>query len=358
MAAVRILAIVLALAACDDVKGFEGEVPPLATIHFEVTGDFEAVRMANANNVKLRVALVWGSQWLPEPFCFLPPESAEAEAVVNAGCRDPLGFVPDRSSDTVPIEVGVPASLSLFELPSADIMVGDVTARIAYASMVVFDDRNDNERFDLGRFRRPDEDFDQPQDPLMFDTIYGASFVTMTEPDVRVVLREGGYNEKAAFYPRSGCGVPAPGFSVAAAGGFTREIAIASTLAGILPPQDPSTCVEADTEDLVIPIPLRATKEVAEVGCRGRDGDGAVEYEDPPVEGLDMTNKTFACTEVPDFGTGETEGITQLVITTRSDDRCRGLAHYVLKGCEDDLTCDVPEWDYTATPPSWWPCPR
>jgi hypothetical protein len=28
----------------------------------------------------------------------------------------------------------------------------------------------------------------------------------------------------------------------------------------------------------------------------------------------------------------------------------------VLRGCREDPTCAVPDWDFTAHPPQWWPC--
>ena len=61
-----------------------------------------------------------------------------------------------------------------------------------------------------------------------------------------------------------------------------------------------------------------------------------------------------------DFSThisvGYTIGIIQLVVSGRSDDPCRSLTHYVLRGCREDPTCDVPEWDFTMAPPRWWQC--
>lgn len=345
-----------ALAGCGELSGFGGEVPPLVTIQLEVSGDFESVRVPDATGEALRVALVWGAQWLPEPLCFLPAESTEVAQVIAAGCRDPFGFVPDRASDSIPIEPNVPATLALYDLPSADVMVGDVTARIAYASLVVFDDRDGNERLDLGRSRNNLGDPPEPGAALGRDIVYGSSFVSMTEPDVRVVLREGGYNERAAFYPRRNCGVPEPGFSIAAAGGFTAEAAIAATLLGELPSQDPASCREAAMEDEVIGVPLRAAPEVAEVGCQGRRGDSSVRYREPPQDPIDLTDRVAACAAIPDFGTGETAGIVQLVVSSHAGDRCRGLVHFLLRGCEEDATCAIPDWDVTANPPAWWPC--
>ncbi|HWJ55882.1 MAG TPA: hypothetical protein VNR90_06675, partial [Vicinamibacterales bacterium] len=115
----------LLAAACGRLQGFEGEAPPLATFNVLFQGDLAPAQHA------LRVALVWGAQWLTEPFCVLPPESPEAADVIAAGCRDPFGFVPNVVSVGVPIAVGEPATLTLTQLPAADVMVGDVTARVA-----------------------------------------------------------------------------------------------------------------------------------------------------------------------------------------------------------------------------------
>jgi hypothetical protein len=349
------LLVVVALAGCDDLQGISGEATPLATLSFQITGDFESVRVPNATDEALRVALVWGAQWLPEPLCFLPAESAEAEAVIAAGCRDPLGFVPDRVDEDVPITDG---AVSLYALPAADVMVGDVTGRIAYASFLVYDDRNGSGRLELGRAQRvPDPDDDDPPgvpEPLNRDIVYGASFVTMTEPDTRVALREGEYNERFAFYPRVGCGAPARGFSVVSAGGFSAAEAFAATLAGVLPRQDPATCSEQGS-DAVTQIPLRAAAEVMETGCIGRRADSSVRYRQPPIDPIDLTNRVAACVKVPDFGEGTS--ITQYVVSSRSDERCKILTHYVLRGCDEDAACALPEWDITASPPAWWPCP-
>ena len=69
--------------------------------------------------------------------------------MIDAGCRDPFGFVPDVVSVSVPIDVDAPATLTLTQLPAADVMVGDVTARVAYGSLVVFDDRDDTGTLEL-----------------------------------------------------------------------------------------------------------------------------------------------------------------------------------------------------------------
>jgi hypothetical protein len=358
MAALSKFAIVLAVSACGDVQGFSGEVPPLATFQLEVTGDFEAVRTPEATGESLAVALVWGAQWLPEPMCFLPAESPAAEAVIAEGCRDAFGFVPDRSTESIAITPNVPAELSLFDLPAADVLVGDVTSRIAYASLVVYDDRDRDGKLDFARPRGIPNNGGNPPDlvELDDDIVYGASFVAMTEPDVRIALREGAYNDRFAFYPRAGCGEPPLGFSVVAAGGFTREAALAAALTGELPVQDPATCSERALDAATIQIPLRPVPEVAEVRCTGRRADSSVRYRAPPVDMPDFEARTQACAGIPDFGTGTSAGIVQLVVSSHHEEPCKSITHYVLRGCEDDAACALPEWDLTATPPAWWPC--
>lgn len=93
--------------------------------------------------------------------------------------------------------------------------------------------------------------------------------------------------------------------------------------------------------DATIAIELRPPDEVRQVACAERRIDSSVRYREPPVEEPDLTGRTFACTGIPDFGTGRGVGIT----------------HCVLRGCRGNATCELPSWDITATPPAWWPCP-
>lgn len=353
----------LLLAACGDLSGFSGEVPPLATITIQSTGDFEAVRAAPDAN--LHVALVWGTQWLPEATCFLPPESPELAAVVAAGCRNPLAFTPTRVTADAPLVPGEPASLTLFDLPSSDLMVGEVTARIAYASLVIYDDRDGDGVLRLARSRRlptggPDMGPPDPDPPPSSSLVYGASFVAMTEPDTRLAFREGAFLE-SGFYPRHGCGTPPPAFSLLSAGGFSFADAVAATAAGTLPSEDPATCVETAPEARTVQIPLRPPAEVREVRCEQRREDSSVRYRRPPTDSIDLANLPHACASIPNLGGDPIapEGTIQLVVASAPDDQCRALTHYTLLGCDDrsTLVCDAPEWDYRAAPPAWWPCP-
>ncbi len=355
--AFSVIAVVAAagLGACGDLQGFGGRVPPLAQIHLEVGGD--AARLpADAD---LHVAMIWGRQWLVEALCILPPENADAAAVIAAGCRDPFGFIPARVAANVAVAPGAPAEIDLFTLPAADVLVGDLTARVAYASLVVYDDRDHSGNLELARpnrlqGQRPPMQNDLPTN--LADKVYGASFVSMTQPDQRVAYREGAFSPVAAFYPRAGCGDPPPAFSVLAAGGFTAQAAIDATLAGTLPTEDPASCREQTLADGVVTVPVQDPAPVTELACTERSTDSSVRYvePDPTQPPPDLTTRTMACVHLPSFGTPSQT--VELVVSGRTDDACVGLTHYVLKGCREDPECAQPDWDHSLNPPTWWPC--
>jgi len=364
----------LLVAACGRLQGFDGEAPPLASFEVVFQGDLAPLRPSGVTNEHaLRVALVWGAQWLTEPFCVLPAESPEVAAVIEAGCRDPFGFVPNVVSIGAPIAVGEPATLTLTQLPPADVMVGDVTARVAYASLVVFDDRNGSGTLELAQrtFRSFTNDGSDGLPELLDfeapDIIYGASFVTMTAPDRRVAFREGAFDALSAFYPRAGCEPPPRGFSVLTAGGFTAEAALAALLGGGLPPEDPATCAVSAPAETTIAITARAPAEVQGVGCEERRDDSSVRYHQPPLNAPDFEGRVIACAHLPSFDAGGGAGgdtgggdpatdLIQLVVSGRASERCKFLAHYTLRGCREDVNCASPDWDLTASPPAWWPC--
>jgi hypothetical protein len=352
-------ALAAATAGCGDLSGFAGKVPPLATVHVQTTGDFASVQVPGPGAPALRAALVWGAQWLTEPLCILPPDDSSVARMITAGCRDPFGFVPDRVAVDAPLAAGGTAELDLFDLPAADVMVGSVTARVAYATIVVYDDRDGDGTLTMGRPNRlGGRDNGPPQDTGMstLDRVYAASFVTMTEHDSRLAFREGGFDPTAAFYPRSGCGDPLPSFSIVSAGGFSAADAVAAQLRGDLPKEDPAACREQPA-GTPIAVAFRPPAQLHELACEERATDSSIRYREPPADAPDFTSRTTACAKVPDFGSGKANGAIQLVISGRPDDSCVGVTHYVLRGCRNDALCELPAWDITATPPSWWPCP-
>jgi hypothetical protein len=358
----------LAAASCGDLKGFSGPVPPLATYTLVVP---------NAPTTTLQrpsVALVWGMQWLSEALCFLPPENMQAQAVLAAGCRDPFGFVPLQFETSVPITFGQPTTLSLYNVPGSSVLVGDVTARVAYGTLVLFDDLQDNGVLTLAQPNRLGPQgggggsgsggSGESNGPIMLpDPVYAASFVSMTLPDERVGYREGAFDTTSAFYPRAGCGAPPSGFSVLAASGFTEQAAITATLAGMLPQEtDVAQCAQATASQATISVPLpAASTNINEVACTENNADSEVRYREPPTDEPDFTNRLTACVHLPTLGSGSGSGSgsdqIELIVTGKSTDSCVSLTHYILRGCANDPSCAPPTWDHSQAPPSWWPCP-
>lgn len=383
MATVRrwcILSCLLLGAACGKPVGLGAPATPLVQIQVQASGDLPAD--AAASGEVLHVALVWALQWLPEPFCVLPAASPAVEAVQQAGCRDNFGFVPNRVGADVLIQPGVTASIPLLSLPSADVMVGDLTARIAYASLIVYGDRNGNGVLDLRhppRQRRGGEPIDDAAGPA--DVVYGASFVSMTEPDRRVAYREGGFSPQVAFYPRGGCSPdfdPPPGFSILSAGGVSQTGLLLSLLTGQLPSE--ASCGLSPIGDLVvIPLPGQPTgaasdgspappidagaspvNDLSQLACTANDSGGVTGYR-RPVESLDLSDPTlvWACADFPRLP-GDDAGVPtgQQLVTAQLGQPCRGTLHYTLRGCNTDPGCATPSWDLTdpSLVPSWWPC--
>jgi len=362
------LAVTSVLSGCGKLQGLGGPATPLVTFNFVVNGDIASVRPPGVSSEQgLQVALVWGEQWLTEPFCILPAENADAAAVIAAGCRDPFGFVAARVGADVPATIGVPTTISLQDLPSSDLMVGDLTSRVAYASLVVYDDRDGDGTLDLALSHRlPGAGPGPPQNdtPDSGDIVYGASFLTMTEPDQRIGYLEGFFTP-SAFYPRNGCDVSlAPngfpdGFSVLSAGGFSYAAGVASVASGTLPMEDPTSCASARPADATISFSVQSPATAEEAGCMERVDDSSTRYRQPPFDNApDFTNRVTACAHLPSFDAGDQPNLIQLVVSGRSTDRCKGLTHYTLRGCRNNVACAVPQWDYTANPPPWWPCPQ
>lgn len=359
---------------CGNLQGLGGPATPLVTFNVEATGDLDSLRPSGTADVSLQIALVWGAQWQPEPFCFLPaPASAAAvpgastpAEVIAAGCRDPFGFVPARADVSVPVTVnGSVAALSLDNLPATDLLIGGATSRVAYASLVFYDDRDGSGTLDLSTPHRTPfggrDDGDQQDTPDSTDIIYGASFLSMTAPDTRIAYLEGTFDPTIAFYPRAGCPKgtqPDEGFSVLGTGGFSEAAGLAASAMGMLPLEDdPSQCTPPEVpEKSVVSIAARASADVAEVSCLEQTLDGSTRYREPPANPIDFTGRLYACAPLPSLGAGAQPNLIQLVVSGAATDHCKGLTHYTLRGCREDVACAVPDWDFTANPPTWWPC--
>ncbi len=331
------MVIAVALTGCGELRGLELESPtPLASLHVRVTGDLDAVRKPAPEPPRLRVTILWGHNWLPDASCLPPFENAQHAAIAALGCGDPLGFRGGGSGglelpESAAVESDGSATLDLYSLPFA--LYGDRYSQIAYGSVVVYDDKNGNGVLD---------EFNELP--------YGASFTSMTRPDTRVAFRHGGFDDGLAFYPRRGCEPPARGFSLLSAGGFTFEQAIEAQARGELPAQDPAQCRQ-DAIDQEVTVELRRPEDVGEVDCFSF----AYQFSAPsPFQFPSDEGHPTACTSIPDRGTGRARGRVQL-LSPSTFGTCKHIQHYVLRGCDGDALCEVPQWN--VPPPPWWPCP-
>jgi hypothetical protein len=364
------------VAGCDKLVGLSTPDTPLVRFRVQVSGDIAPLVPSWAADPKprLRAALVWGAQWQPQPLCALPPASPEAEKVLAAGCPDNFGFVPARVAADAKVTARGTAALELTSAPAADVMVGEVTARVAYASVYIYDDRNGNDTLDFGGrlFFQEGEDpgenggeHDNPMPNLDAgpspdkDLVYGASFISMTMPDQRVAFREGKFPEKIAFYPRAGCPAPPRGFSVLSTGGFSAADGTDAALKGQLPAEEPADCAAASPASSIIRVELQSPEQIKQLACQPFDAE--IRYHAPPADTPDLAAYVWACAPLPvlpgdDAGTAAVD-VTQLIITGSPNAECRRITHLVLKGCEHDPLCASPDWDLSSQPPSWWPCP-
>lgn len=356
-------------AGCDDLLNLTDTTEPLARVSVVAA---EALP-GGVSPERARVALVWGAQYISDFFCLVPTADAQAQVVVRAGCRDPFGFVPLRVGANATLRTDGPTVLDLYDLPAADLMVGTLTARIGHGSLVIYEDVNENGTLDIAcvprRGRGPDCDPNVLRDDESDDVVLGASFIGMSQPDQRLTFREGGFEPLTAFYPRAGCPDPPVGFSVLGAGGFSTGQAFLDILQGRLPQQDPATCTQASIEAAPIAVPLAQTSAEAqrlqELSCgSGEVQNGFAEYAAPPAERPEP-GWFMACAPVADLASlaaedeseASTPPLLHAVVSGPVGARCKTVTHWLLRGCEDDPRCETPEWDFTANPPEWWPCP-
>jgi hypothetical protein len=399
------LANCLAAGCTAELNGLDADAAPLAELQVQVTGDLQAFRPLDTlkETPRLRLGLLWGAQVQADPFCLPLPGDASMTAVRVAGCRDPFGFSMARLGPSVALEPGKVTRLPLMDLPLADLLIGDLTARIAYASVVVYDDRNGNGVLDQWRASEfPSGDTMGPGKggpggggsmggepaPVVEkpDLIYAASFVSMTQPDRRLAYREGGYDGLSFYYPRWGCPDPPKGFSLVGAGGFNLMALITGLFkpgaSGVTLPQMASeSCSSADLGSSVLELALQPTPTFQDLICARRAGSGmssgiiasgSVTYREPPVKALPLDKISWVCAPVAQGG-GEGKGgmgqpgsagstplgqpkpaIVELMVSGLPGG-CRTLTHYIPRGCSTDPYCDQAEWE-PAAPPAWWPC--
>jgi hypothetical protein len=218
--------------------------------------------------------------------------------------------------------------------------------------VIVYDDRNGNGVLDFRHPQRQRRGGDSIGDAGGApDAVYGASFISMTQPDRRVAFLEGDFSalRSVAFYPRVGCADPPKSFSILSAGGFSAAAALTSGLAGTIPPEDdPSACATATLDDtIVVPIPPQAPAALSQLACTTNDEGGVTYYRQAPADPkarpsspIDLTHSTWACASFPRIGTdaGAGSSAQQLVV-----------ASPVGPGIPADPRCTTPSAGATTT---------
>ena len=330
----------LALVACDSgLLGLGGGATPLATLRVQLGGDivrWSAVQPARKAK-RLRAGLIWAATWNPEDLCskyhqwltlgpVAMPLEASLVAVGALGCPDLLGFVAAASGPSAAVDAKGQAAIEIAAPPSAEWMVGSPNGRIAYATVVLFDDRNGNELLDL-EYSAGDGMGDrgarwEVEEP---DLVLSASFVTMASSHVRLVFREGAYIGNSTFFPLVNCAAPPMGFGVARVEG----------------PLGHTTCTYQPVAEAVIELRAQPPHFAASTACVGHGPWYSPATQDDKPKSI----SAVYCLSANELL--EASGLWNL---------CKGLTHYQLRGCLNDKACEDPAWEYPHSVPTWWPC--
>jgi len=336
-------------AACGSgVHDLGDEAGPLAFVQGEVTGDV-ARRLPEGravDDLRLRAGLLWAALAEPGTYCqrygnpLLP--GGEVSEVARVACPDLLGVAPGLVGPSAALDTRSSSfEVPLLHLPTAESMVGEVSARVAYASVVLYDDVNGNGTLDLierPRWRWRDHDDDggpgdrrlrrarlrewPEEDPATTDAIYAASFVTMGASHRRLAFREGAF-ATSFFYPMLGCDPPPQGFSVVDVKG----------------PVFQPTCSATPLADAALTLPVAAPSALDDLRCAQPRHQLGVYPEDEPDPSW------------PRHCVSRDE-----LVTADPDAACPGIAQLVLKGCPGQPDCRYPDWNMCKSPPDWWPC--
>ncbi len=307
------------------VHDLESGSAPLVTIH----GRIETSTVLRYHH--LRAGILWLGVPVFVPYCFergrtpLDPDRTISEVAANA-CRDPFEVVPSFAGPSADIDLSTGKfEIPIAHLPDAAILVGTPAARVGYASLIVYDDQNDdgvlnfNNRCGRGPSSDGDDMFRFGNEPIL-----ASSFSRLTAAQTRITYVEGPFDADSFFYPHPDCeALPPQGFSIWNVSDLLHR---------------PGTCsVQAIDEE--ISIATESATALNDLSCPQADRES---FPRPPPERLPGNNVLSEC--VRGYG---------LVV---SDPRCTctNLRIYSLRGCYSDDACSTPDWD--LKPPRDWPC--
>lgn len=361
----RLLALLLVtlLVGCDQgVQSLADTATSVARISVRLTND-PAVYQAKdpsattAETMHMRIGVLWLGLPSVDVQCLEAyqaslgvgePLDASMTAVVAAGCGDVFATAPGQVGPSVPVVPNQVATIEFLDLPSSNSLVGLPGNRVAYAGLVLFDDRNKSGVLELQQVALPSSLTGTEQmgpgggggeggggggggpgsgmggqvKPKKIDYIYGASFVSMIKPNTRLAYREGTWDLGKLFYPILGCAEPPIGFSWIDATGLPTK----------------ATCNYTTLPDRVVDLAAAPSETVTSVACRQR----AATYLAPPKEWTPTT--PWACVD------------KNHLVFANDPGPCKALTHIALKGCFNSATCKEPQWDMSEVPPKWWPC--
>ena len=304
-------------------SGLAAEAVPLATLNVEVDVADARLRLPYQ---QLWVGLAWGAAWENPAICYVTDDP-----LVQQACPDPYLFRPALVEIAQPIADDSDGhfTFDLFTPPDTAVAVGGPQGRIAYGSIAVLAGATLFDQSAVASLAPP----------------YGlaaASFLSLHEPQRRVVFRQGQVDTNSTFYPYvfDQCGEPPAGYS----------------LLDVVTPLGDGSCAFQDVGDPIRPTPVPAER-VADWTCLpggqefgGQDPHAVNEPMDDydPVGVMGPDNTVCVGTEIvvivnASFGLPEAKG-------------CATLMVWALKGCARNLLCEEPAWDRTGNPPYWWPC--
>ncbi|MCC7381971.1 MAG: hypothetical protein IT384_09085 [Deltaproteobacteria bacterium] len=310
--------------ACGELQSVGTDPPVLAVIRGRVT---DPRRLDPEISKTMRVGVLWAGVPVSIPYCNAHgPTPLEPDRLVTdlsaRSCRDPFEVVPAMMGPSVPFDGVTGAFEIVFEtLPSAEVMVGTRSARVAYGSIIVFQDEDGDGVLQL----RPSCRDAQGGATTSGDFIASASFDRLTETQLRLVYVEGPFDADSYFYPHPSCSeLPPRGFSL-------------WTVGSVLESRSQLCHIESLDQELT--IALRDEGEYSRLLCRQSPREA---FTEPPPDDAPL-GRTWECTK---DGT--------LVVAESC--ACPGLRTYRLSGCAGTLDCPTPEWDLRNEPPEWWPC--
>lgn len=327
----RTFLVVLTLAALSCGRGVDDlslESTPLGFVRGKV--DLAAIE-AESGGKPLRAALVWGAVPNYVLACVKYPLNAE----IAPACPNPFGFVPGLVEAEVELAADGSFVIPLRRLPDVSLSVGDESARIAWGSVIVAADSDDN-----GSFNLLTREGDDREVPKLADLALAASFFRLDEPQQRVAFREGGWDEESLFYPAKGCAAPPVGFSALTTPGL-KDFSLDPA---------PGECTSASLDAATIEPVALPPGEAKGLACRSINRarvrqPGLV----PPSEEENEQGGYHGLV-------GEQVCLDAETLAIVSEGDCPTITVMPLSGCRQNLVCQEPDWDFTKQPPPWWPC--